>query len=70
MNTPETSTIPKSATGTHSSFFIDGFSFWSAPHTYDYAMDGVHPNDAGFLRMAESIGTVLRYIFEKRESGI
>ncbi len=49
-------------------YFIDGFSFWSEPHTYEFAMDGVHPNDAGFVRMADGIGTVLRYIFERGES--
>lgn len=49
-------------------YFTDGFSFWSEPHTYEFAMDGVHPNDAGFVRMADGIGTVLRYIFERGES--
>lgn len=48
-------------------YFIDGLDFWVSPHTYDFAMDGVHPNDAGFIRMADSIGTVLRHIFEKQK---
>lgn len=53
--------------GDQNVYFIDGFDFWVAPHTYDFAVDGIHPNDAGFIRMADSIGTVLRYIFEKNE---
>ena len=46
-------------------YFIDGMSFFTEPHQYDFSMDGVHPNDAGFLRMADSIGTVIRHILEK-----
>ena len=49
-------------------YFIDGLDFWVAPHTYECSMDGVHPNDTGFVRMADSIGTVLRYILEKQAS--
>lgn len=51
-------------TGDKNVYFIDGLDFWVAPHTYDFAMDGVHPNDAGFIRMADSIGTVIRHILE------
>jgi len=46
-------------------FFVDGFSFGMIPHTYDLSMDSVHPNDAGFLRMADCIGLVLRHILAK-----
>ena len=28
-------------------------------------MDAIHPNDAGFLCMAENIATVIRHILEK-----
>jgi hypothetical protein len=48
-------------------YFIDGFDFWVAPHTYEFSLDSVHPNDAGFIRMADSIGTVVRYILEKKQ---
>lgn len=51
--------------GDQNVYFIDGLDFWVSPHTYDFAMDGVHPNDAGFIRMADSIGTVIRHILEK-----
>lgn len=46
-------------------YFIDGLSFNVAPHQYDMSVDSVHPNDAGFARMADSIGTTIRHIFEK-----
>ena len=54
--------------GDQNVYFVDGLDFCVAPHTYEYSMDGVHPNDAGFIRMADSICTVLRYIFEKEQS--
>ncbi|MEE0930173.1 MAG: SGNH/GDSL hydrolase family protein [Acutalibacteraceae bacterium] len=53
-------------TGDENIYFIDGLSFFVAPHQYDHSMDGIHPNDVGFLRMADSIGTVIRHIFEKK----
>lgn len=45
-------------------YFIDGLSFNVLPHQYEMSVDGVHPNDAGFVRMADSIGTVIRHILE------
>lgn len=47
-------------------YFIDGMSFFSGAYQYEYSMDGLHPNDAGFLRMADSIGTVVRHVLEKQ----
>jgi len=46
-------------------YFIDGMGFNVAPHQFDLTADDVHPNDAGFVRMADSIGSVIRYIFER-----
>jgi hypothetical protein len=46
-------------------YFIDGMSFMTAPHQYDTVVDGIHPGDAGFMRMADSVGTVIRHIWEK-----
>ena len=51
--------------GDENVYFIDGMSFFVEPHQYDFSMDGVHPNDAGFQRMADGIGTVIRHILEK-----
>ena len=53
------------AAGDRNVYFIDGLDFWVAPHTYEFSVDSVHPNDAGFIRMADSIGTVLRHILEE-----
>ena len=47
-------------------YFIDGMSFSTAPHQYDTTVDHVHPGDAGFIRMADAIGTVIRHILEKK----
>ena len=45
--------------------FIDGMSFLIAPHQYEMTVDHVHPGDAGFIRMADAIGTVIRHVLEK-----
>lgn len=52
--------------GDRNVYFIDGMSFFSGEHQAEMTIDGVHPNDAGFLRMADSIGTVIRHALEKR----
>lgn len=46
-------------------YFIDGTAFFASPSVYDSTMDHVHPNDYGFMKMADGIGTVLRHILEK-----
>ena len=51
--------------GDENVYFIDGMSFFGGEHQYEYVLDGVHPNDAGFLRMADGIGAVIRHILEK-----
>lgn len=53
------------AAGDKNVYFIDGISFNVAPHQYEMSMDSVHPNDAGFIRMADSIGSVIRHALEK-----
>lgn len=53
-------------TGDKNVYFIDGLSFNFAPHTYEMTVDGIHPNDSGFIRMADGIGTVIRHILEKQ----
>lgn len=47
--------------GDENVYFIDGFQLFSGPRRYDCTVDGVHPNDAGFFRMAEVIGEVVRH---------
>ncbi len=46
-------------------WFIDGMSFFNDAHQNEYIFDGIHPQDAGFMRMAESIGNVIRHILQE-----
>lgn len=50
------------ASGDRNVYFIDGMSFNYAPHQYEMTVDSVHPNDAGFVRMADAIGTVIKLV--------
>ena len=50
--------------GDENVYFIDGLSFFRGDHQYENILDAVHPNDAGFLHMADGIGTVIRHILE------
>ena len=54
------------ASGDKNVYFIDGLSFNSCPHQYEMTVDAVHPNDAGFVRMAEGIGAVIKHALEKK----
>jgi len=40
-------------------------SFQIEPHQYETTVDATHPNDLGFVRMADSIGTLIRHILEQ-----
>ena len=60
-----TSYLKARQSGDKNVYFIDGMSFFRGEHQYEYTLDGVHPNDAGFLQMAEGIGTVIRHVLEK-----
>lgn len=54
------------AAGDKNVYFVDGISFNAISHQYETTVDGVHPNDFGFVRMAESIGAVIRHALEKK----
>ena len=54
------------ALGDENVYFIDGISFFATTHQFDHTVDGCHPNDTGFIRMADSIGAVIKYALEKR----
>ena len=54
------------AAGDKNVYFIDGLSFNVMPHQYEMSVDACHPNDAGFIRTADSIGTIIRYALEKQ----
>lgn len=53
------------ANGDKNVYFIDGMSFNVAPHQYELTVDSIHPNDAGYIRMADSIGSVIKHALEK-----
>ena len=53
------------AKGDKNVYFIDGMSFNVAPHQYELTVDSIHPNDAGYIRMADSIGSVIKHTLEK-----
>ena len=40
--------------------FLDGARFFAGPMADDYTVDGSHPTDAGFMRMAQMIGEELQ----------
>ena len=50
--------------GDENVYFIDGLSFNYEPYTYDLSLDGCHPNDSGFIRMANAISTIIEYILD------
>ena len=54
------------ALGDKNVYFIDGLSFNYEPSTYDLTVDACHPNDAGFIRMANAISTIIRYALENQ----
>lgn len=60
-----TSYLKARATGDKNVYFIDGISFNVGPNQYDNTVDAVHPNDTGFVKMANSIGAVIRHALER-----
>ncbi len=50
------------AAGDKNVWFVDGTAFFSGEHMDSCTVDGCHPNDLGFLRMADSIGRVVEYV--------
>lgn len=60
-----TSYLKARANGDKNVYFIDGMSFFTGTHQYECSIDGVHPNDEGYLRMADAIGTMIKYVLER-----
>ncbi len=42
-------------------YYVDGYQLFSGRRRHDSTVDGTHPNDLGFFRMAEVIGEVVRH---------
>ena len=53
------------AAGDKNVYFIDGEKFFPKDFPGCYTTDIVHPNDAGFIRMANIIETFIKHILEK-----
>lgn len=53
------------ALGDKNVYFIDGRSLFGSDNRDNCSVDGCHPNDLGFYRMAENIGVVIKEILEK-----
>ena len=51
-------------------YFIDGISLHVGPRQYESTIDGTHPNDFGFVKMAENIGAVVRHVLEKKSENV
>lgn len=49
-------------------YFLDGAALFGADHRDCCTVDGCHPNDLGFLRMAETVLSVLRTALEGEDS--
>lgn len=47
--------------GDENVYFIDGFQLFAGDRRYDCTVDGTHPNDLGFFRMAEVIGELVKH---------
>ena len=46
-------------------YFVDGTKFWSPKDYTENTIDGAHPTDLGFTRMADKLEPVLRRLLEK-----
>jgi len=46
-------------------YFVDGTKFWAPKDYTENTIDGAHPTDLGFTRMADKLEPVLRRLLEK-----
>ncbi len=51
--------------GDENVYFVDGNSIFDGENPNSCTVDGCHPTDLGFLRMARGIGRVVAYVLEK-----
>ena len=51
--------------GDENLYFIDGEHIFKAPYRDECTVDGTHPNDLGFVFMADAVEEVLRTAFAK-----
>ena len=46
-------------------YFVDGTKFWAPKDYTENTIDGAHPTDLGFTRMADKLEPILRRLLEK-----
>ena len=51
--------------GDRNIYFVDGTAFWSGDDYTENTIDGAHPTDLGFTRMADKLEPVLRQLMEQ-----
>ena len=51
--------------GDYNVSYVDGYAIFGGYNRGYYTVDGVHPNDAGFLRMADVVGYEIQRMFNK-----
>jgi lysophospholipase L1-like esterase len=54
------------ASGDKNVYFIDGAGMFRDLESGDYTVDGTHPTDLGFYKMAEAISPVIKQILAKK----
>jgi lysophospholipase L1-like esterase len=52
------------AEGDTNVYFVDGKEHFATFNADECTVDGIHPNDLGFHRMAEALGSVIKQIWE------
>jgi lysophospholipase L1-like esterase len=52
------------ADGDKNVYFVDGKEHFATFNADECTVDGIHPNDLGFHRMAEALGSVIKQIWE------
>ncbi len=57
------------AYGDKNVYYIDGEGFFKGPDADSCTVDGTHPNDLGFMKMADTIGKVLERALENFKIG-
>ena len=50
--------------GDENVYYIDGQSLFKDEGRDSYTVDGCHPNDLGFMRMAETIGNMVKKVIK------
>ena len=56
--------LARKKAGDKNLYFVDGTNFWAQEDYSENTVDGAHPNDLGFARMAEKLKPILRGLLQ------